>query len=119
MEACFTLKLIMHGADEAILIVWLDSANGGHEYFVDVFSFNRMQIIAKKIKDENRKYFYKRNLLVVYELTQNCLNEVVKELEETGDFFEIMKPLNWRSKAGIYWIFLAKKILNYVSQFFR
>lgn len=103
MKRFITLQLIRNGPEEGTLVVFLPVEKSVRNYFVEVFSVSRINLISGEIKERKQKYFFKKNLLIVYELSEESLLDVVRDLEETGDFFEIMRPLSWIKLIRIRW----------------
>ena len=115
MRPKFRLKLIRKKEDEGTLIVFVNAGNRVRQYYANILSFDRLQAIAKELCINKQKYYFKKDLLFVHELTEEQLLEVVIELEETGDFYEIMKPLNQRKKIIYLLGSLQKFILKTIG----
>jgi hypothetical protein len=115
MRPKFRLKLIRRKEDEASLIVFVNTGSRVDQYYANVLSFERLQTIAAELRANRQKYFFKKDLLFVHELTEERLLEVVIELEETGDFYEIMRPVNLSNKAIFCWEGFKKFIFKTIG----
>ena len=115
MRPKFRLKLIRKEEDEGTLIVFVNAGNKVRHYYSNILSFDRLQSIAAELRGNKQKYYFKKDLLFVHKLTEEQLLEVVIELEETGDFYEIMKPLNQRNKIIFCWEAFKKFIFKTIG----
>lgn len=91
-------KLIKHNQDEGTLIVEFNIDHRINSYYANVISFNQIAKISEQINIGTEKYFYRNNLLIIKDLTDLNVEAVIKELEETGDLFDVMESLTQQKK---------------------
>ena len=111
----FTYKLIKQNENEGTLIVEFNFDNRITSYYANVISFNKLICISEKLKIGNRKYFYRNNLLIIRDLTNENLAKVIQELESTGDLFDVMESLTVQSKVVQYIKFKIRKFRKWIN----
>jgi len=82
-----------NGKEEGTLIIKIKMDKEIVEYFSEVCSLNRFRDLPNQLINAEQLYFYKKKLLVVNNFSTSCMEQVVKELEESGDLFDVMQPL--------------------------
>lgn len=109
MQNGFSLKLLRLNSDEGILIVLLKYKKKTIELYANILSFNRFNDLEKELLITNQKYFYKKNMLVVHDLSEFNLRNIIKEMEISGDLFDIMQPLSNLNKLQLQWLIFKKR----------
>ena len=108
----FRIVLFKQNAEEGTLLVQLNSKKNGQQFYTNVLSFNRLKNLADDLINKDQNYFYKKNVLVVKELTEHNLQKIVRELDDSGDFFEIMQPLTVINKIIFQWKYFLSRIFQ-------
>ena len=104
-----------YGKEEATLLVFLKTGDRTWQFITNVATFSRLNAIGEDLKARNEKYFFKKDLLIVHEISECYLREVVAKLEETGDFFEVMRPLSRLHRLRFRWKFFLERYLENIK----
>ena len=91
----FNYQLVLSEKEgEGVLLVKKKMRNKFNDFYVSIVSFERTDQLHKELLNSEQKYSFEKRILKVRSFSEPIINNIIEELIDSGDFFEIMQPLN-------------------------